>query len=153
MWQLKEQSNQSLHYFLLLHKTRLHAFNSHVSTGTNHCINKAILMLLMQRLGRDFFLYSQGWKSAPVQMVFWWFFPQIFVFFWRLGFSFSQHTHKSTVSDIICDPDTRFILDNVNSYSASKKCLLLQIFADSIDLWMCGGKRVEPDQELIQALF
>ena len=32
-------------------KSTLHTFNSHVSTGTNPCINKAIHMLLMHRFG------------------------------------------------------------------------------------------------------
>ena len=73
-------------------KTRLHAFNSHVSTGTNHCINKAILMLLMQRLGRDFFCILRGGNSAPVQMVFGDFFSKFLLCFEDWDFH-SVNTH------------------------------------------------------------
>ena len=53
---------------------------------------------------------------------------------------------KNTVSIISCDSETCFILNNANSYSASKttliySSLLLQIFADSITLIMCKSKQ------------
>ena len=48
-----------------------------------------------------------------------------------------ERVSTTMVADTICDPDTCFIISNVNTYNASKVCiyssLLLKIFAAIID--------------------
>ena len=57
--------------------------------------------------------------------------------------------NKSTVLDIICDLDTRFILNNVNPYSASKnastqafccKYLLILLTDEYVERKQCGSR-------------
>ena len=48
-----------------------------------------------------------------------------------------ERDSKSMVTDTICDPDTCFILSNVNTYNASKACIcckyLLPLLIDIVN--------------------
>ena len=62
-----------------------------------------------------------------------------------------ERVSKSAVSDIICDPDTCFILNNVNPYSASKNASTQAFWCRYLHTLLTDecveANSVHPDQE------